>query len=155
MNWFAGIAFATSLIVMPAVAHAESAPIDTKVEIQKIATEWMNAYNKKDAATIGQIYTDDAIFSNPGWTASGRAAIQESLGKEFAADIFKYTSITVDQSQRVGDLNYSQGTWTADMKGPDGKNLPVNGHWLIVSKCQGQKCLALIHNGNVAMPPPK
>ena len=64
---------------------------------------------------------------NPGWTASGRAAIQESLGKEFAADIFKYTSIIVDQSQRVGDLNYSQGTYTADMKGPDGKNLPVNG----------------------------
>ena len=149
MKWFAGMAFAASLIAMPAVAQADSAPIDTKAEFQQAATDWMNAYNKKDAATIAQMYTEDAVFSNAAWTASGRAAIQNSLSKEFAADILKFTAITVDQSQRVGDLNYSQGTYTADMKG-----LPVNGHWVIVSKCQGQKCLALIHNGNVAMPPP-
>ena len=149
MKWFAGIAFATSLIVMPAVAHADGAPIDTKMESQKLATEWMNAYNKKDAATIAQMYTEDAVLSNAAWTASGRSAIQDSLSKEFAADILKFTAITVDESQRVGDLNYSRGAYTADMKG-----LPVNGHWVIVSKCQGQKCLAMIHIGNVAMPPP-
>lgn len=156
MKWFAGIAFATSLIVMPVVAHSDSAPIDTKADIQKLAVTWMDAYNKKDATTIAKMYTNDAVFSNPGWTASGRAAIEDSFNKEIAAGIFtSMTSITVDQSERVGDLNYSRGSWTAGMRGPDGKDVPVNGHWLIVGKCQGQDCLALIHNVNMALPPPK
>ncbi len=75
------------------------------------------------------------IFSTAAWTASGRTAIADALNKEFALGI-KMDSITVDQAQRIGDISYSQGTWTADMKGPDGKDVPVNGHWLIVAKCQ-------------------
>ena len=70
----------------------------------------MNAYNKKDAATIANMYTNDGTFSNPGWTASGRTAIEDALNKEFALGIFKYTSITVDQAQRIGDMTYSRGT---------------------------------------------
>lgn len=155
MKWFAGIALASSLMVMPAVGYAQSAPVDMKADFQKLATAWMDAYNKKDAATIAQMYTDDAVFSNPGWTASGRAAIEQALNKEFAVGIFKYTSIVVDQSQRVGDLTYSRGTWNADMIGQEGKDVPVGGHWLIVGKCQDQNCLALIHTGNMAMPPAK
>ena len=55
----------------------------------------------------------------------------------------------------IGDMTYSRGTWAANMKVPDGKDVPVNGHWLIVGKCQDQICLAMIHNGNMAMPSPK
>jgi uncharacterized protein (TIGR02246 family) len=154
MKWFAGIAFATSLIVMPAVAHTENAPIDTKADVQNLAAQWMDAYNKKDAATISKMYTDDALVSFDQWTASGRAALQDAFTKEFAADV-KFTAITVDQSQRIGDLNIARGTWAADAKGPDGKTIPVNGHWLTVGMCQGQTCLMSIHNGNTAMPAAK
>jgi uncharacterized protein (TIGR02246 family) len=154
MKWFAEIALATSLIVMPAVAHAENAPIDTKADVQNLAGQWMDAYNKKDAATIAKMYTDDAVVSFDQWTASGRAALQDAFDKEFTADT-KFTAITVDQSQRIGDLMYARGTWGADAKGPDGKTMAVNGHWLTVGRCQGQTCLIAIHNGNTAMPPPK
>ena len=86
MKWFAGIAFATSLIVMPAVALTENAPIDTKADVQKLAAQWMDAYNKKDAATIAKMYTDDALVSFDQWTASGSAALQDAFNKEFPAD---------------------------------------------------------------------
>jgi hypothetical protein len=33
--------------------------------------------------------------------------------------------------------------------------VPVDGHWLAVSKCEGTNCLMMIHNFNMAMPPPK
>ena len=152
MKWFFGMVLATSLIAIPAIANAQS--MDITADVQKLANDWMNAYNKKDAATIAQIYTDDGIFSTAAWTASGRTAIADALNKEFALGI-KMDSIKVDQAQRIGDISYSRGTWTADMKGPDGKDMPVNGHWLIVAKCQGQNCLAMVHNSNMAMPPPK
>ena len=112
MKWFAGIAFATSLIVMPAVALTENAPIDTKADVQKLAAQWMDAYNKKDAATIAKMYTDDALVSFDQWTACGSAALQDAFNKEFPADT-KFTAITVDQSQRIGDLNIARGTWAA------------------------------------------
>ena len=67
----------------------------------------MDAYNKKDAATISKMYTDDALVLFDQWTASGRAALQDTFTKEFAADV-KFTAITVDQSQRIGDLNIAE-----------------------------------------------
>ena len=154
MKRFVGMAFAT-FIAISAIAHAQNYQSYITEDVQKLANDWMNAYNKQDAATIANMYTNDGIFSNPGWTASGRTAIEDALNKEFALGIFKYTSITVDQAQRIGDMTYSRGTWAADMKGQNGKDVPVNGHWLIVGKCQGRICLAMIHNGNVAMPPAK
>ena len=152
MKWCVGIALASSLIAIPAVAPAQS-PIDTTAQIQQAANNRMKAYNNKDATTIAKMYTEDAIYSNPGWTASGRAAIIDGLNKDFA--IFKFANIVVEQGQRLGDMSYSRGTWKATMTGPDGKDVPVDGHWLTVEKCQGQDCFIMVHNINVAMPPPK
>jgi uncharacterized protein (TIGR02246 family) len=152
MKWFAGIAFATSLIVIP--AFAQNAPIDTKADVQKLAGQWLDAYNKHDAATIANMYTPDASVSFTSWTVAGRPALQEAFNKEFPADV-KFTAITVDQSQRIGDMIHSRGSWAAEAKGPDGKVMPVNGHWLTVSSCQGQNCLIASHVGNTDMPPPK
>jgi len=64
MKWFVGIALGSSLIAIPAAAPAQS-PIDTTAQIQQAANNWMSAYNKKDAATIATMYTEDAVYSNP------------------------------------------------------------------------------------------
>jgi len=110
MKRFVGMAFAT-FVAISAIAHAQNYQSYITADVQKLANDWMNAYNKKDAATIANMYTNDGTFSNPGWTASGRTAIEDALNKEFALGIFKYTSITVDQAQRIGDMTYSRGTW--------------------------------------------
>ena len=43
------------------------------------------------------------------------------------------------------------------MKTPDGKTMPIGGHWLIVGACQGgqggSSCLISQHVGNTNMPP--
>jgi hypothetical protein len=53
----------------------------------------------------------------------------------------------------------SRGTWAAEMKTPDGKTMPISGHWLIVGACQGgqggSSCLISQHVGNTNMPPPQ
>lgn len=153
MKWFVGIAFATALIVMPAVAHTENAPIDTKADVQKLAVQWVDAYNKHDAAAVANMYTPDTSVSFTQWTVAGRPALQEAINKEFSAGV-TMTAITVDQSQRIGDLQYSQGSWAAEAKGPEGKMIPIGGHWLIVDQCQGQTCLIANHVSNTDMPPP-
>jgi ketosteroid isomerase-like protein len=113
-----------------------------------------DAYNKRDAAALAAAYAPDALLSSTAWTASGRAAIQEGFAKEFAAVDVKITTINVDQAQRLGDWQHSRGTWAGEIKAPDGKTTPMNGHWLIIGTCQGQTCLIGSHVANTDMPPP-
>jgi uncharacterized protein (TIGR02246 family) len=153
MKWLAGIAVAASLTVTPAVVLAQS-PVDTKAEVQKLANDWMDAYNKQDAATIANGYADDAVFSTVNWTANGRAAILEALKKDVAAGA-KITAITVDQSHRLADVNYAAGSWSANAKTPEGKEVTIGGHWAGVSRYQNGQYIIMIHNSNTAMPPPQ
>jgi ketosteroid isomerase-like protein len=156
MKLLAGIALAASLLFVPAVANAQIGSVDTKADLEKAAMEWMNAYNSKDGGKVAQMYATMRRVSSPGWTAIGRAALEEGLKKDTAAGVFsKINSITVDQSHRVGDMNYAMGAWTADMKGPEGKDVPVSGHWLSVSRYRDGNYIILAHSINMAIPPPK
>lgn len=80
MRWFAGMTFAVSLIATPAVALAQAA-IDTKADTQKLADEWKNAYNQKDAAKIARMYAANGVLlwsrMDGVWARSDRRRIQE------------------------------------------------------------------------------
>jgi ketosteroid isomerase-like protein len=156
MQWFKTSMLAAASVVLPVMAMAQS-PMDTKADIQKAADQYMTAYNNRDAATLGKMHSDDAVVSLSQWTVQGRPAIEAAFTNEFGAGV-QFTNITVEQSQRTGDINVSRGTWAAEMKGPDGKAMPISGHWLIVGVCQGQggsSCLISQHVGNTNMPPPQ
>ena len=153
MQWFKTSMLAAALVVLPVIAIAQS-PVDDKTDMQKLATQWMESYNKRDSAALAAAYAPDALLSFTVWTAAGRAAIQEGFAKEFAAVDVKITTINVDQAQRLGDWQHSRGTWAGEIKTPDGKTTPMNGHWLIIGTCQGQTCLIGSHVANTDMPPP-
>jgi ketosteroid isomerase-like protein len=138
-------------LTMAPIAYSQT--VDTQADILKAATEWMDAYNKKDATAVAKLYSSDAVVSSPRWTATGRAAIEDGLTKDMAAGAFtRITSITVDQSHRVGDLVYAMGAWTAEMK-QGGKDVAVSGHWLSVSQYHDGKYSMMMHNMNMALPP--
>jgi hypothetical protein len=48
------------------------------------------------------------------------------------------------------NLDYSAGSWAADLKAPDGNDVPTGGHWLLVSNTYGHDVL-LLHNANMAL----
>ena len=121
-KWKVSTAALLAVLGAPTVALAEG-PIDTKANMEKAAAQWMDAYNKHDAATIANMYSPDAMVSFTSWTVMGRSAHQEAFNKEFPAGV-KFTSITVDQSQRIGDVEQARGAWKAEVSGPDGKTTP-------------------------------
>ena len=55
------IALAVALTTAP-VAYSQT--VDTQADILKAATEWMDAYNKKDATTVAKLYSADAVLSS-------------------------------------------------------------------------------------------
>jgi ketosteroid isomerase-like protein len=150
---FVAAALAAALM-MASAAHCQTAAVDTKADFEVLATDWLSAYNQKDVSKIGNMYSEQAVVSLAPWTASGRQAIEEHLKQDIAHEApYRMTSITVDQSRRMGELNYASGTWAAELK-QDGKDVPVGGHWLIVAQYRDGKYQFLIHNSNMALPPP-
>jgi uncharacterized protein (TIGR02246 family) len=147
MKRLTGVAVAV-LLAIPAAVTAQTGTDDTKA-IQKAADQWMAAYNAGDAAAVAKMYVEDARLSTAMGTADGRPAIEQYFKNEMAAGV-KMQNITVDKAQRFGDVDYSQGTFTAT--GPVGQ---VTGHWLIFGKCSGDICSIQSHNSNAPLPPPK
>jgi ketosteroid isomerase-like protein len=147
MRRLTGIAVAT-LMAIPATVAAQTGTDDSK-SVQHAADQWMAAYNASDAAAVAKMYSEDARLSTAMGTADGRPAIEQYLKNEMAAGV-KMQNITVEKSQRFGDVDYSQGTFAA--MAPAGQ---VTGHWLTFAKCSGDVCLIQSHVSNLPMPPPQ
>jgi uncharacterized protein (TIGR02246 family) len=80
--------------------------------LNELRSKFQAAYNAVDAATLAQLYTDDAI-SLPDHHASvqGKSAIQQyyqDLFKEYGATI----TITPADTEIVGDLAHEHGTFS-------------------------------------------
>src|SRR5689334_22988701 len=67
------VMFTASLLTLTAAAQAR----DIKSEIDAANAKWVAAFNKGDAASVAQLYTEHATALPPGAPmAKGRAAIQ-------------------------------------------------------------------------------
>src|SRR5262249_45737455 len=101
------------------------------------------------------IYTDDARLSAPSETVVGKAALTEHFKKELESGVFVFNTAVADFAERIGDISHSTGHWTATMKTPDGKEVPVSGHWQTAGGCVGEDCQVTIHMINMQLPPPE
>jgi ketosteroid isomerase-like protein len=140
---------AMKVITLTAVLAVLATPAfagDHKAQIQGYADAWMAAYNAGDATGVAKFYLDDARLSTAMGTVEGRPAIEQYLKAEMASGV-KFQNIMVDKAERFGDVDYSQGTFTAT--GPQG---PATGHWLIVGKCSGETCTIQNHTANLVLP---
>ena len=81
--------------------------------LQKAASEFVAAFNKKDAAALAGLFTENGEITdlNAGDVTSGRAAIQARYEAMFAAPAAPQIAIEVDSVRLVGkDLAIEDGT---------------------------------------------
>ena len=105
-----------------------------------ISTKYNEAVNNHDAAAIGALYTDDAIFVTDTGPLYGRQAIEK-----YYADNFKgwqpknHTSTTDPHSGRMlgPDTLTRGGEWSETGKGKDGEDVPIKGSWSEIDTRQG------------------
>ena len=122
----------------------------------KLADAWKTAYDNKDAAAVAAMYDPaKGLYSNPFWTATGAAGIEGGLKADFALGA-NFSDITCEAAERAGTLLVAHGTYVASATGPDGKAMPMRGHWFATAQDKGAgKYLMMTHNANYQLPPPK
>lgn len=105
-------------------------------EMSQLETEWKQAYEAGDAATLASLYADDAIYMAP-YTGAirGRAAIQTRVAETMGAMSSRQITIERTDAGASGDLAYGIGTYSLQM-GFEGMDEPMsdNGKYVTLSK---------------------
>jgi len=143
---------AAAAILLSSSAFAQT---DTKADCMKGVDVWRTAYNNRDANALANMYDAKVgLYSTPWWTATGHDAILAGFKADMSSAV-TVTSIICDHSSMTGATAVSDGTWTATMKGPDGKDVSVQGHWMSTSEPRGGAYIILTHVSNMQMPQPQ
>ena len=59
---------------------------ETRQQIEAVRTQFVEAYNKHDAAAVAALYTQDAVRLLSWESESGLASGQQAIGKKFAVE---------------------------------------------------------------------
>ena len=129
---------ALALIAIPAIAGAQAPDPDG----QKVADQYMAAFNKADAKGVAALYTTNAVRIGPdGQLITGRAAIEKAYTEAFAGSTkgAKLT-VTVASAQVVTpDVKIMEGRFSTTGGTNPGGGRYVNtlarqgGTWLLAS----------------------
>lgn len=124
-----------------------------KDAIAKVRAAWMDAANRKDAAAVAAMYTDDAVMvGTDAPPASGRSEIQNGLGQMLPTSNIQ----SIDSRELVvsGDDAYDFGTYRQQMTPPTGPAKTINGYYLVTLKRQSDGSWKLYRHVNT-IPPTK
>jgi uncharacterized protein (TIGR02246 family) len=124
---------------------------DFRSAIEEAINVFEKAANIKDAATIGNLYAEDATLLPPGSEAiKGRQNIQQFWQGFFdaGASDAQIRSLEVNS---VGDTAYEIGAYEANVPAPQGGIVRSQGKYVVIWKRQpdgGLKILVDIFNAN-------
>jgi len=109
----ASVLLACSLL-NPAYAYAD----DATAVLTELSTRWQTAYNAGDSTKLGDLYSEDAVFSSGLLgTLKGRVDITKGLGVQMQRT--PKVTITPNEAHIVGPIVYGIGEFTFD-KGASG-----------------------------------
>jgi len=116
---------------------AESVRVPGEIEaVRQADGDWLKSVSDRSIDRVLEFYTDDAVWLVPSVpTMTGKDAIREFWEKDFTgpdyALAWEPAKIEVSQS---GDLAYSLGTWSAEIKDEEGNTVPLAGKYVVVWK---------------------
>lgn len=134
-------------------AHAQG---KTDPAISKLAKEFADTFNTKDAAKVAALYTEDAVVSPPNEPAvRGRSSIEAWFKKQFDQGLSDLV-LTPAESAISGAQAYEAGSYTLSMKPASGPPINDKGKYVVVLKQVGGKWLLAhdIFNSDLPPPPP-
>jgi len=140
----------TIALAMPAAAQQISEQ-DARRAAESFVETFLKAAQKKDAAGLAALYTEDALLITPDGPISGRAAIEKWHAEGFK--VFTQEAAKLDQVEVIGDgVRWRTGTWAGTFQGPHG-SLQVKGYWATTDVLRGNTWKIRMEVDNMTPPP--
>jgi uncharacterized protein (TIGR02246 family) len=122
--------------------------------LSKLAKEWADAFNAKNAAKVAALYTEDATVNVPNEPAvQGRKNIQAWVQKTIDQGMSNLV-LTPTESAMSGNIAYETGTYSMTIAPPGGKPATDKGKYVVVLKQAGGSWLLAHDIFNSDLPPP-
>lgn len=152
------------LAILTACTAKESPTADTsapaaadddavRAQVDSVRTAWKTAADRKDAAAIAAMYTDDAIMvGGQSPAATGRSEIQNNVNGLLTAG----TVESIDSKETVvgGDVAYDYGTYRMTVTQPNQQPQTVIGHYVVILRRQADGTWKIVRHIDT-VPPPK
>jgi uncharacterized protein (TIGR02246 family) len=125
-------------------------------QLNAIAKKYNEAINNHDAAAMGALYTEDAIFVTNTGPVYGREAIEKWYADGFKAFQPKNNTATVDPHsvRMLGPDNLTNtGDWSETDKGKNGEDVPFKGYWTTIDTRQGDAWKICVMTWNITPAP--
>jgi len=101
--------------VLPTVAQQKDA-FDPKQQIRVLAKKHDDAVNKRDAAAVAALYTQDGVLTtHDHGSFRGRKAIENAYARWYFKTQFSNYFTTVNRVTAVGNQVRSTGTWSTTL----------------------------------------
>jgi ketosteroid isomerase-like protein len=97
-------------VTIPALA--QESPLVTDEAYKKLQTDFAEAYNRKDTATMAAFFSENGIRITPNGIFRGREAIQRDMQKTIELGIHDYR-VQRTVSRVEGNLIFNAGEWKA------------------------------------------
>jgi uncharacterized protein (TIGR02246 family) len=140
------------LVVMAGPVRAEAVDPATS-PFAALGKQYTEAYNRKDAAAVAALFSEDAIRVSASGMIQGRAAINKAVEDAIQGgghDLsLRYHVAHVD-----GNTGWAIVEYQSQVRGKDGADTPVHGHSTTVYVRDGGNW-KIKAQGTVNMPPPK
>jgi uncharacterized protein (TIGR02246 family) len=139
-------------LAMPAAAQQVSDQ-EARQAAESFVESFLKAAQKKDAAGLATLYTEDAILILPEGPVSGRAAIERNRAEGFK--VFSQETAKLDQVKVIGDgIRIRSGTWSGTLQSPNGP-IPLKGNWATTDVRDGGIWKIRMEAVNMTPPPSK
>ena len=140
-----GLTVAAVALLATSLAHAQGVeaprvPLRTAItEINTLRSEYVEAYNKKAAASLTAMYLPDAIVIRPDGTLLGQSAIGKAMAEE--SPTWQQTTIASDTMRVFGNTAWDAGTFST--QGTEG-SMAVSRYLVVLRRgTQGWKISSL------------
>lgn len=140
-----------TLLILCAASFAE-AQQSVRTSIEANTRQFIQAFNKGDAAAVANMYTMDARVLPPnGEMVEGRANIQKFWQEAITAG-FKMVSLEAVHVETQGNLAVEVGRYTLTIPGAGGVTTTDKGKYVVTWKREGRSWKLAIDIYNTNMP---
>jgi uncharacterized protein (TIGR02246 family) len=114
---------------------AAASPEAGREAVDLLRRTWVEAAERKDAAAVAALYSDDAVIASPlGETARGRQAIESLWQTQLPmSDNLRVNPSTVEAAS---DMVAEYGTFSQQLTLPGGTPQDVDGEYVVVTRRQ-------------------
>ena len=143
--------FLVTLLIICAASIAE-AQQSVRTAIEANSKQFIEAFNKGDAAAVANMYTMDARVLPPnGDMVEGRANIQKFWQGAMSAGL-KLVSLETVHVETQGNIAVEVGRYTSTVPGAGGTTTTDKGKYVVVWKRQGRSWKLAVDTFNTSMP---